>query len=248
MYKSIAFILFFGLLFSPNIHGSAILSAAQNSARESGKNIFVNYTADWCLPCQIFKEQVLADSKVNNLLASNFIVITADYDETASKSMYADYAIACMPTLHVLDKEGEVLTELSGTMTATQFYDAISQYSLTIPGVPDIAVVENALSRSPKTIISKAPVTKEVTEVLAEYFTLQAGAFSSWENAMNQKKIIEKASSETIWLVEDTERKLYIINVGKYTSIEETTNVSQRLKDARIDHFPKRRKTLVLVR
>ncbi len=231
----------FGILCISNAYINAnastdVLIDAKNSAQESGKNIFVNYTADWCLPCQIFKEQVLSDSQVSNLLATDFVMITADYDDNGSSSMFEDFAIACMPTLHILDKEGEVINEMSGTLTASQFYDEISKYALKKIAIPYEPIIENRPISVAATMTNKAPSAP------TEYYTLQAGAFSSWDNAVKQKALIDNKISQPIRIIEDKERKLFIINVGRYASIEEIEQVSRRLKDASIDHFVKRRK------
>jgi len=223
---------FICILFSiSNIYSnSELLADAKLLAEKSGKNIFVNYTADWCLPCQIFKDQVLNDTKVSNLLDSDFIVVKSDYDNVDSKQMFDDYAIACMPTLHILDKNGEVLNELSGTMTAQQFYEEISMY---------------ALPKSNENIVAtKTEIVKKPKKVISEFLTLQAGAFSSWDNAIRQKQKIGGLITEPIIIVQDTERDLYIINVGKYSSNNDLLPVSQQLKDASIAHFVKRKREI----
>jgi|GEM_PF-4830391 len=57
------------------------------------------------------------------------------------------------------------------------------------------------------------------------------------------KKKLEKINTgSAIRIVEDTQRKLYIINVGKYGTKEELLPTSERLKEAGIDHFVKCRK------
>lgn len=54
------------------------LSEAQSLSKESGKNIFVNYSADWCLPCQIFKDGTMVNPKVQDLVNNEFVVLDAD--------------------------------------------------------------------------------------------------------------------------------------------------------------------------
>lgn len=225
------------LTFSPMWSTSDFFSEAKELATSSHKNIFVNYTADWCLPCQIFKEQVLADQKVNKLLDSDFIVLTADYDDIESQEMYSQYTIACLPTLHLLDEKGNILSEMSGTMKASQFYLELSQYAMNGSDLKE----ESQPDTRPIPIASS--MSTKISNYISEYYTLQSGAFSEWDNALSMKNKIEKSDIlSPVRIVEDSHRKLYIINVGKYRTKEELLSISEQLKAAGIDHFIKRKK------
>jgi len=111
-----------------------ILSLSQ----ETGKNIYVEYTADWCLPCQIFEESVLSDIRVVDLIGSDFIMVKADYDNNDYKNLYSEYGVACMPTQHIINANGEVLLELSGSQSPDAFYNAILPYALS--DINDVSV------------------------------------------------------------------------------------------------------------
>jgi len=168
----------FFLLSLPVWSSSLSFTEAKELATSSNKNIFVNYTADWCLPCQIFEVQVLSERKVNQMIGSEFVVITADYDDVESMELYDDFASACMLTMYILDEERTILTEMLGTMIASQFYEEIYQYAKI-----DI-IKDEEIQADTRLIPVASSIPRKAVLFITEYNTLQSGAFSSWDNAI----------------------------------------------------------------
>jgi len=215
---------------------SLSLTTANKLSIESAKKIFINYTADGCLPCNIYKEQFLLDERVASLLDSDFVIIESDYDSQDSKVIFEDYASACMHTLHILDQQSEVLNKLSGTMTAAQFYEKNSKY--VIMSYP--ITKENVLVTRPIPVASS--MAKSARKIPTEFYTFQADAFSSRDIALRQYNTILSDVSESIEINEDSECNLLILSVGKYDTKEELDLVTIKLKDASIDYFVKSKK------
>lgn len=200
------------------------LQEAKIESKASGKNIFVNYTASWCVPCQIFKEGTLSNSEVKQVLADEFVVINAEWDDRKYLSTFNTYEICCLPTLHILDSKGEVLSEIQSTLPTQAFYNELLKYTR------PIALADNTNSM-PKEVTSKKSFQK--------LFTLQAGAFSSHKNAMKQKENIQKVLNENVYIIEDKRRGLYLIQVGDYSTTQSLKPLVKVLNKANIDSFLK---------
>jgi len=227
-YKSIAITLFI-FITSTGWGSVENFDKAISLAQQSNKNIFVNYTASWCLPCQIFGDQVLTNNNVASLLSSDFVVLKADYDNGETKHLYGDYAVCCLPTLQVIDEEGALLASLSNTLDANEFLKQLKKY-----------VSKDKIIRSP------LPGAKNTDAINLDksaktYYTLQVGAFSKHQNALKQKSEIEKRISKSVFIIEDKIRKLYILNVGKSTIKDDLQPTSLMLKEAGVVHFFKRK-------
>ena len=65
-----------------------------------GKSVFINFTATWCLTCQVNKQTTLNHSKVKNVIKQkNIILLEADwtsYNSEITKAIY-DYGRAGIP-------------------------------------------------------------------------------------------------------------------------------------------------------
>jgi len=214
------------------------LATAKSLAKESGKNIFVNYTASWCLPCQLFKQRILSDQNVVSTLNSNFVVFTADYDDTRIKQTYSDYNVCCLPTLHILDEAGEILTEIPKTLSAKQFLEELLKFSKKPP-----------IPYKLKKPISHEPPSKYIdsnSSRLSVFYTIQVGAFSSRLNAQKLKSKLD-ASFNNVLVDKDIKREMFLVQIGKATTRQELNYIVSILKEEGIDHFIKRKEAHLLI-
>ena len=200
-------------------------SDAKVLAKSQNKNIFVKYSADWCLPCQIFEEQVLSHDFVKKFLDDEFVTFEADFDEEENKTLFENNNILCLPTLHVTDESGAVLLELNGNMSKRPFLEALKPFAMN--HTFDFNIVEES---------KILPVKVE------EVYVIQVGAFRSFENALLMKEKVAGITAHDILITHDSERNLYPVQVGQFSDLQDFEKLVQKLKLTRIDYFVKRRK------
>lgn len=151
------------------------LEAASQRANIENKNIFVDAYAPWCGPCKIMDIH-FQDKEVRNFFNRNFINVKVDTDTQYGKKVSAKYGIAFLPTILILDKDGNQRFKVDKLMTRDELL-SLAQYAIEGPKYPEPQApsvastptvsktpTQNAGTNKPKTDIP-AQVKKEVAKV-----------------------------------------------------------------------------------
>lgn len=88
-------------------------SAAQEAAKAAKKPMVVDFWATWCGPCHLLAERSFPHEKVQSL-KNDFIWAKLDVDR--DRSTAAKYKIRALPTIFVLDSNGQVISDHEGYM------------------------------------------------------------------------------------------------------------------------------------
>lgn len=101
--------------------------AALAESAETGRPVLADFTADWCPPCRMMKRETWPDARVRAAVEAGYIPLLLDIDEPAAAAVAQRYGVTAIPTLAVLDSDGQVLRGVTG------FIDAERMLSLLIP-------------------------------------------------------------------------------------------------------------------
>ncbi|MGA2231255.1 MAG: thioredoxin family protein [Tepidisphaeraceae bacterium] len=96
-------------------------SFAETEAKQTGKPLFLYFTATWCGPCQSLKTTTWADRDVAAEL-SPYIAVKLDVDDPANADLVKEYeADKAIPLFVVLDNKGNVVRAIVGALPPKMF-------------------------------------------------------------------------------------------------------------------------------
>lgn len=93
-------------------------AAARAEARQTGKPMLVDFTADWCGYCQEMRRTTWSDVNVEQAVR-DYVPVQVDVDR--EPSLAAQYHVSGLPHLVVLDPQGNVLKQIDGALPPDQF-------------------------------------------------------------------------------------------------------------------------------
>lgn len=100
--------------------------AGVEKAKKKGKPFFVDFYADWCIPCQEMEEEVFSDPEVVRYVHQHFVPIKLDVtegDSWNSKLKHRVFDTAGIPFVPFFDRRGDYRSDLSkdGKLTKEEF-------------------------------------------------------------------------------------------------------------------------------
>lgn len=103
-------------------------STTKQLAVQSDKPKILFFTGKWCVPCRIMKRTVWADEKVESVVNARFTPVLIDMSAPAE---FADalkrYKVSITPTTIITDAEGNVLEQVQGAMSKSEFLTLLEQ-------------------------------------------------------------------------------------------------------------------------
>ncbi len=90
-------------------------------AKENKKLAFVEFSTEWCLPCQIMHENVYMNKVIANYYNENFVNLMIDAEKGEGPDMAFLFQVKEFPTLLFLDEKGRVVDKHSGGIGASKF-------------------------------------------------------------------------------------------------------------------------------
>jgi thiol:disulfide interchange protein DsbD len=92
------------------------------------KGIIIDFYADWCIPCKELDALTFSDPRVIEL-SKQFATFKADMTKSVSpevESLRNKYSIVGVPTVLILDPDGNELQRITGFVNADEFYKMLN--------------------------------------------------------------------------------------------------------------------------
>ncbi|HEY2587673.1 MAG TPA: thioredoxin family protein [Tepidisphaeraceae bacterium] len=105
-------------------------AAAARESRETGKPMLLDFTAEWCGPCQDMRRTTWSDPAVAQALRG-YVPVQIDLDTHAD--LASRFGVSAIPHMTVLNADGTVISAEEGELSPEQFREWLA----TVP--PDTA-------------------------------------------------------------------------------------------------------------
>jgi thioredoxin-like negative regulator of GroEL len=123
------------------------LEQAMRRAADAGRPLLVEFSTEWCGPCQVLAERVLPDPEVQAALAGvNFVVY--DAEKEPGRAAAARLRVSGYPTLVVLGADGREVDRVVGLLPAVALAPWVRK--ATARAQPSLGVLREQLARRPR--------------------------------------------------------------------------------------------------
>lgn len=151
-------------------------------AKASGKFLFVDTYAEWCIPCKKMKK-VFVDKDVAAYFNDNYINIKVNMDGPNGRTTYNDYDVVFLPTMMIFDHEGRIKYKTDKLLTAQELLDigvranvdgvylgnnASQIISTPFQSKPKIATSKSVPEKVTETAVKKTPTPTPKNQVRPE--------------------------------------------------------------------------------
>ncbi len=90
-------------------------------AKSSGKPLFIDAHAVWCMPCKSMKKKVFSRQTVADYYNANFINLRIDTETPLGKQLVQKYEVQAFPTFLFFSSEGKLTHRASGYLEDSLF-------------------------------------------------------------------------------------------------------------------------------
>ncbi len=98
------------------------IKKAQKIAKQENKYVFIDTYATWCKPCKQM-DKVFQNSEIGQFFNDHFVSVKIDMDSGYGKEVSADYDVVWLPTLIILDAEGNVKNKIDKLVDVAELLD-----------------------------------------------------------------------------------------------------------------------------
>ncbi len=222
---------------------SISLTTAKEIAQAEGKYVFIDFYADWCVPCKWMDETTYADKKVVKTLKSGFVSVKVNIDDFDGYTLKEEYNIRVLPTVIVLDQKGRVIKRYEESMAPSKLTDILVGIAGEIPD----ADINHDTNISPKDIKSNdnsnfnngsdlkndnSTLDDTVIVKTNKSFRVQVGVYTDYANTINLVDNINAKLDEPVVVLNGylNNKTVYKVFVGDYDSIEKARSLKENLK------------------
>jgi len=220
------------LYFNGTFH-QAVLRAQQDD-----KLLLLEFSADWCMPCEWMKKNTFTDSKLLEYLKDNAIVLDLNIDEFHGFELKQQFDVRFLPTIILLNSKGDILQRIEHSIGADQLKSDIealvTQQNISLENkilpkediITEPILTANFIQeniQSPKSNTNVNPQNDPPS------YLLQCGAFSDKINAIKLKDSVESIIEDNLVIVRLVERK-YKVFISGIEDFDTAQSLQSQLK------------------
>ena len=103
------------------------LESALERARTEEKTVLVNFYAEWCVWCKRLETTTLRDASVASMLSERVVPVSLNVEEEGLE-ISDDYGVSSLPTVVVLNGDGQEIGRITGYFPPTGFMERVESF------------------------------------------------------------------------------------------------------------------------
>lgn len=107
------------------LNSTSDITQAITDAKNENKKILLIFDQDSCYYCDLFKEDTLSNSEVQEILNKEYVVV--DIDINKEGSIASKYKIFGTPSTIFLNKNNKEIHRIEGYVSANEFLDTLKE-------------------------------------------------------------------------------------------------------------------------
>jgi thiol-disulfide isomerase/thioredoxin len=227
---------------------------ARSQARAEGKRTFIEFYASWCLPCRWMAASTFQDPEVIALMQDHYVPVRADVDRADGFRMFGNYDVTVLPTLIILDENGEVLAREEESLTIVQMLDLLRKHQpdgkfasprnpveppayTAVPAAALAAPVRKAaIQAAPEPVLPAAP---KLPAVPAQGFSVQVGVYTLYANVLSRSEEMGPLGDVPVFVEERAveQSTIYKLLSGHFATRQEAEAWRARLAAAQVPGY-----------
>lgn len=108
---------------NPSLNWNTNLTSALQESKATNKPLFIDIYSTSCQVCKKLDENTLTDSKVQEKLKSNYVLLKIDSDK--NPDVNSKYKIYGLPTILIVDSNGNEIKRIEGYVDASTLLNRI---------------------------------------------------------------------------------------------------------------------------
>ena len=125
----IAFLLLPIFAFSKVSFFQGSLNEAQRAAAIEGKLYFIDFYADYCLPCKLMDETTFMDEDLAAYIDENYVPLRLNIDAFDAYEVRSQHKVGPLPTIMIFNSAGELLETQEGSLTASAMHKLLEKHN-----------------------------------------------------------------------------------------------------------------------
>lgn len=110
-----------------NFFQGSVTSAKAQAAAE-GKLYFLDFVANWCMPCRWMDQTTYTDPTLSAYIGENYIPVKVDIDDFDGFALKQQYNIKLLPTILVFNARGKLLGRFEESLAPGKMLQILKQY------------------------------------------------------------------------------------------------------------------------
>lgn len=213
---------------------------AKKRSSEEGKLFFLDFYADWCMPCKWMDQTTFNNKDIASLLNNEYVALKVDIDEIEGFDLKKQYEIQFLPTMLIFNSKGELIERIEETLPPSKLFAILQKHNDPANRSTQTYTFNTSPTQAKKIVqeddsysIDKAAIEAYRKSNENRKYRIQVGVYNDHENAYDVVNSLRDEFIEPIIVLNSYQDNnvLYKVLMGEFASQGEAESFKSILKN-----------------